>query len=306
MVLSCYYYQQGVRIYKMKSYISKHPIVSCLGISIIFVLIILIPLKSIYLEIAGLEELTLKAGYLIGFVQRILGFCICVYMIRKLNYTDVLKFGISSGPKVIYLVWPAVILIFFNMPYDLLLSGKYSADVSLILPLVLRYTGVGLIEESFFRGLILAILLSAWGINKKGIYRSVIVSSILFGLVHLTNLFNILKGKDVMIETISQVFYVTFLGIFFAAIYLRTKNLWIAVIIHSLFDIADGLYAIAIKTGGISSITNTLTAVSITDEVLNAVLGIPFALFGIFILRKVVIKDESKHQNLVTKKPLQL
>ncbi len=291
----------------MKSYISKHPIVSCLGISLIFVLIILIPLKAIYLEIAGLEEATLRAGYLIGFVQRLFGFCICLYLIRKLNFSEVLKFGTSSGLKVIYLVWPAVILIFFNMPYDLILAGKYSADVSLILPLVLRYTGVGLIEESFFRGLILAIFLSAWGINKKGIYRSVIVSSILFGLVHLTNLLNILKGRDVIIETISQVFYATFLGIFFAAIYLRTKNLWIAVIIHALFDIADGLYAIAIKAGGISSMTTTLPAVSITDEFLNAVLGIPFALFGIFILRKVVIEDESKHQNFLdTKKPIQL
>lgn len=291
----------------MKSYISKHPIVSCLGISVIFLLIILIPLKSIYLEIAGLEELTLKDGYLIGFVQRLFGFCICLYLIRKLDYTDVLKFGTSSGLKVIYLVWPAVLLVFFNMPYDLILSGKYSADVSLILPLILRFTGTGLIEEGFFRGLILAVLLSVWGINKKGIYRSVIVSSILFGLVHLTNLLNILKGKDVMIETISQVFYATFLGILFAAIYLRTKNLWIPVIIHALFDIADGLYAIAIKAGGISSITSTLPAVSITDEVLNAVLGIPFALFGLFILRKVVAEDESKHQNFLdTKKPLQL
>ena len=291
----------------MKNYINKHPIVACLGISIIFVLIISIPLKAIYLEIVGLEEITLKAGYLIGFVQRLFGFCICLYLIRKLNYSDVLKFGTSSGLKVIYLVWPAVILIFINMPYDLILSGKYSADVSLILPLILRFTGTGLIEEGFFRGLILAVLLSVWGINKKGIYRSVIVSSVFFGLVHLTNLLNILKGKDVMIETISQVFYATFLGILFAAIYLRTKNLWIAVIIHALFDIADGLYAIAIKAGGISSIASTLTAVSITDEVLNAVLGIPFALFGLFILRKVVVEDESKHQNFLdTEKPIQL
>ena len=287
---------------KINSYISRNPIFSCLGFSLVFGMIILLPVKYMFLYVTGIDELTLKASYLIGFVQRFLGFCLCLYFIKKLDYTEALSFGFSWNWRVITLVWPAAVLIFFNMPYDLILSGNYNPDVSLILPLILRFTGVGLIEEVFFRGLILSVLLSVWGFSKKGIYRSVIVSSIFFGLVHLVNLMNMLKGKDVMLETLSQVFYSTFLGIFFAAIHLRTKNLWLAVIIHSLFDIADGLYAIVIKTGGVSSMTGTSTGISIMDAVLNPLLAIPFALFGLFILRKVFIKDEVNAQNFLKAK----
>ncbi|MHB8065607.1 MAG: CPBP family glutamic-type intramembrane protease [Ruminiclostridium sp.] len=62
----------------------------------------------------------------------------------------------------------------------------------------------------------------------------------MFGLVHLLNLAKSFSSADISVDTISQIFYAAFLGIFFAAIYFRTRNLWISVLFHSLFDIADG------------------------------------------------------------------
>lgn len=53
------------------------------------------------------------------------------------------------------------------------------------------------------------------------ILKSVLTTSVLFGIVHLGNL---VCGQ--VASTILQVIYATVLGLVFTAAYLRTKNLW--------------------------------------------------------------------------------
>lgn len=281
---------------KIKLYVSKHPILFGLGIAVLFSLIIVFPVKNIFMAISGQNELTLKTKYILGFIQRLFGLLVCIFLLFKLGYSKVLKFGTGSSIKMMAVIWPALILIFFNLPYDLMFEGKYTPDIALLLPLLLRVTGVGLIEEFFFRGLILSIFLSVWAVGKTGIYKSVIFSSILFGIVHLINLLNILKGQDILVETISQIFYAFFLGIFFAAVYLRTQNIWISVIIHTLFNLADDLSDITLKVTQTTAIAGTVVPTSISDAVLNAALALPYALFGLYILRKVVIESDQSER----------
>ena len=87
---------------------------------------------------------------------------------------------------------------------------------------------VGFSEELIFRGFILRALLPG------GMTRAVLVSSALFGLVHLGN---IVYGASVAV-TLFQVVGVCAFGIGMAAIVLRCGALWPAMLVHALSNAA--------------------------------------------------------------------
>jgi uncharacterized protein len=88
---------------------------------------------------------------------------------------------------------------------------------------------VGFAEEALLRGVVLRAL------APGGVMRAAILSSVIFGLAHLTNLFN---GRDAA-STIVQAVYATFIGIGFAGPRLYTGTIWPAVVLHGLIDFAD-------------------------------------------------------------------
>ena len=85
---------------------------------------------------------------------------------------------------------------------------------------------VGIAEEGLFRGLILNMLL------PKGIWRAVIFSSLLFGSVHLLNVFVGFPLNGVLQEMLSALGF----GMFLAAVRLRTNSLRPGIIAHALWD----------------------------------------------------------------------
>lgn len=60
------------------------------------------------------------------------------------------------------------------------------------------------------------------------------LSSIFFGLMHLTNL----EGEVDTAPIYAQVIYAMGIGFFLAALYIRTGNLWGNMVLHFLFDIS--------------------------------------------------------------------
>lgn len=90
---------------------------------------------------------------------------------------------------------------------------------------------VPIYEEILFRGLILGLLIKHFS-NKK----SILFSSILFGLWHLKNIFYLDS------QVIPQILYtMLFIGPLFAYITLKTKTIWPAVILHYLNNILAGI-----------------------------------------------------------------
>ncbi|UQS87170.1 CPBP family intramembrane metalloprotease [Nicoliella spurrieriana] len=88
--------------------------------------------------------------------------------------------------------------------------------------------GPGIYEEYVFRGLILKALINRFrNANYWGIISAVIISSILFGGMHLINII----GQPVL-ATILQVITAIIIGIFLAAICIRTKSIIPGMIIH--------------------------------------------------------------------------
>lgn len=91
---------------------------------------------------------------------------------------------------------------------------------------------IGICEEFLCRGWLLNEFLERFGKDKKGIWYSIIISGIIFGLMHLGN---IRAGQNIS-TTIIQVINATGIGIVFGTIYYKTKNIWSVIILHAFWD----------------------------------------------------------------------
>jgi membrane protease YdiL (CAAX protease family) len=137
--------------------------------------------------------------------------------------------------------------------------------------------GIGIREEVIFRGIIGNALASKYATDKKGLWFAVIVSGLLFGGVHINNIFYGVK----LMGLIAQIVSACGAGLLFTAIYLRGGNIWVLMLIHAIVD-----------AGALLESTFTVTTVTKVDEVSSqnpwgAVLIVCLHTFlALFLLRK--------------------
>ncbi len=111
---------------------------------------------------------------------------------------------------------------------------------------------------------------------------AIVISSVLFGMVHLLNLFS---APQLVNETIDQVFYATFIGIFLGALYLRSHNIWVVAFYHAMYDIASELPVIFHEIPAQAIMDET-----VSEAVLNVIVSSIFVFVGLFIARKLIKK----------------
>lgn len=121
----------------------------------------------------------------------------------------------------------------------------------------------GIWEEVAFRGIILTLLLKKYSEKK-----SIILSSLFFGLMHLFNLFS---GTNIVIVII-QVIYATFFGIVFGYMFVKTKSLLPSIITHYLVDSLGQLFASANVSTLFGYIMITIIGFGLVPMILNLIL----------------------------------
>jgi membrane protease YdiL (CAAX protease family) len=130
-----------------------------------------------------------------------------------------------------------VIVFAYHLAVDVYaFTGKInvvSSSSPLGLAKLMYYLTAGLFEETLFRGVILLVMISAWGSSTKGIFKAVFFSSLFFGLIHLFNIAE-LSVAAVVLQAVGAVL----LGILWASLVLTTRSLWTAVILHWLTNAA--------------------------------------------------------------------
>lgn len=102
---------------------------------------------------------------------------------------------------------------------------------------ILTIAGIGLREETLFRGVIANNLGIAYGRDARGVWKAVFFSGLMFGLIHLANVLAGVSLASVMV----QAAVACALGMFFTAVYYRGGSIWTLVFIHALID-AGGLF----------------------------------------------------------------
>jgi len=131
------------------------------------------------------------------------------------------------------------------------------------------YLLVGLFEEIAFRGLILYAFLRSWDDERFGVLKSVLVSSVIFGLGHLATVMtgNTLPGA------VSQAASTTISGILYAALVLYGRSIWPAVIGHFLVD--------AIGYGNLMYVPDYTQA-----NLSILMIQVPFLLLGLYLISR--------------------
>lgn len=149
-----------------------------------------------------------------------------------------------------------------------------------ILFYVLCMGSIGLCEELIFRGLITGMLYERYGSSPAGVWFSVLLSSLLFGAVHLSNAAGGASLTGVLVQVIGAVA----LGMCLAAIYLRGRNLWSVAAIHGFMDFC------ALLDSGLFQ-GQTLTD-SISEYDISSLLGtLLYLVMAIILLRPKCISD---------------
>lgn len=96
-----------------------------------------------------------------------------------------------------------------------------------LLTLIVGYAATAFFEEAIYRGVILDLL------RPKGVWTAVLLSSLLFGLVHLSNI--ALRGNPGLIAL--QALGAATGGVGMAAIRVRTRSVWPGIALHGLHDL---------------------------------------------------------------------
>lgn len=188
------------------------------------ILIILFPVAAgVITRVKGIENI--ETTYLIQAICFVLAAIIGGIIYR--NYRSKSKIR-SKYPykKVLYFI-PIILMEIIVLVPGYITEGFYLHNNLKLLGIIFIFTlAVGFSEEYFFRGIILKIL------KEDGVKYSIIASSILFGLLHASNL---LGGAN-LLYTILQIIYALLFGLVAASIVTLHKSLTPVIIWHFLHD----------------------------------------------------------------------
>lgn len=147
-------------------------------------------------------------------------------------FRKLLKFPRVSGRALIWCL-PCLAVSIVNFPFSALASGTAAITrPDLIWLFILKCVFIGITEEWLFRGLIFNLLLDYCDKQKRNRMVPILLNAVIFALFHLLNLF---EGASIP-ATLLQAGYTFLLGTMFAFVYLKTDNLWLCVILHTIFD----------------------------------------------------------------------
>lgn len=146
------------------------------------------------------------------------------------------NFGFKGGlPKLgILLSLPALIVPLWNILQIKLYDAPLVAGTTAVFAAIVHGIGPGVSEEVFCRGFTVSNLMRIWKDKPNRIFLSVLVSGAAFGLLHAVNV--IVTGDA--FAAIIQVIYTAAIGIFYGAVFVRSRNIWGVIIMHTLTDVS--------------------------------------------------------------------
>lgn len=154
--------------------------------------------------------------------------------------------------------------------------------ISAMLMFTINMLFVGVNEEVSMRALILNNLVSKYGERKKGIYRSILISSLIFGMIHLVNIF-FMPPVTVIVQAVNA----AGAGVLFATIYILSRNIWSCILVHAVVDWLS-LFIGQCFVGGASVLSVEMT---VGQGLVMIMLGsLPPIVIAVILLNKKIAK----------------
>lgn len=184
--------------------------------------------------------------------------------------------GMLKGDLPLGFLLGLIELIYVVVTFAVSMMFGYELNIKpLTSVIIFSSLGAGLGEEFIFRGVLISTLMRQWKDQNK-FRNAAVVSGIVFGLIHATNVF---AGADPL-RTLLQVIGAVGIGIMFTAVYLRSGSILPCMFYHTLHDI--------IAIAGESEVTETgiITASKINmGDGANLVMSLVLAAIALWLLR---------------------
>lgn len=189
------------------------------------------------------------------------------------------RIHLFGKPKSLWVLIPCLVVAIDNFQFWSYFSGNMQfvrTDLTDVMLFACYCLFTGLFEECVFRGLVFSLLASRFSQDKRGLVKTFVVSSVVFGLAHLFNLF---VGANVG-ATLLQVGYTTLTGGLFAFALIKSKNVLIAGGVHAVYNFC-GLVLESVENYGLgtgvvfdvgTTVTMAIVAVTATVFVLVSLL----------------------------------
>lgn len=262
---------------------------------------LLVVLFMIPITAAGLSLMVGMGGQIEGLslftLCQIACTAVCILLMRKMEVFDKSEYGFKNVKKGLLLGWIVYVFAIINFIANLTSPPEdgYIAPNPLFLIMVILapFIGTGLFEETLCRGLVLKTLLKKYGGTKKGMIFSCVVSAALFGTAHLINL----VWMDPL-SVIPSVFFATAGGIFFGAIYLRTKSLMALILLHGINNVFGQIFDAFTSPDFIAQ--RDAVKIGLTETIITTLIILVLYLIPAFILlRKVKPAEIAGESNFV-------
>jgi membrane protease YdiL (CAAX protease family) len=244
-----------------------------------FALLFCVPLALLFLTIAsvfgeiGRHQFAL--GHYVGVsLALLLGSVAYLLLIRRFGWTEAA--GMCRPPSISWLVIVPPLLYIVTVNFYVS-SGTFDlelSDIQRAALLSVRMMSTGLFEEVVFRGTVLTAMLLAWGTTRKGVVMSLVVSSLLFGGLHLLNATTGAPATKVVANSI----YTCLTGLLFGGIAIRCHSFWPAVLLHG---VSNSLLSL-------NRLGEPPPEWTISYAVLRVSAHIPLGLYGLCLMRSHV------------------
>lgn len=181
----------------------------------------------------GFQSKNNQWDYLPIYTNDLIGILIIFLLTRvllKINF----QMSFKSLTKIFYYGWSVLPIIGYNFLYlehSKITDFETGQILFIALFSFISALMIGFFEELIFRGGILMGLKSIFPNHKLAVILS---SSVIFGLVHLSNL-----GAQSFWDTMNQVYMAFAVGVLFSVIFLVSENLFIPIILHTVVDTTD-------------------------------------------------------------------
>ncbi len=186
---------------------------------------------------------------------------------------------------------PLIVIGSFNLLVNIINMQAVTTHSSFInlLTLLLYCLFIGLTEEFMCRAWLQNEFIERYGKTRKQVIISIILASLVFGMIHISN---ILVGQSVL-DTIIQVIQATAAGMLFGAIYYRSKNIWSVILLHGLWDFA-------ILLGQMDTVKDCTYGTPTAGIIIYNVIG-TIAVVLVYILAFIILMRKSKILPLLCK-----
>jgi membrane protease YdiL (CAAX protease family) len=280
------YWLEGVLKEIMSRLFQSHPLTSVVLVAVVTKVVMMAATIVVMTSLGGSVGTAAEAVVAIlalGLIP------LALYLaIRKTGMSRAVGFNRPGLWKEPWLIWLPALLVLVNLTGVLRSNLHLPADLSPLYNAAVQAISVPLIEEFAFRGLILAILLAQCSGSTRDVRRAVFISSALFGLWHLPTIaYNPIVG-------IGNVIYAAFAGVGFAAVVLRTRTIWLVLVVHMVIVFTSVVTGVMISGTPVAAGTLVLPEQAWLSATKSVAALVPILLYGIWLLRNPISLNMSE------------